>query len=109
MHRTAPLLILLWSGCGGMAVEDFEVDVLDELCQAAADCEATFDAESCYDLLRSIDRSRCDFDADAARDCADGIPEARCIDNGDLGTTTWEVPEACDAVYSCGPISLATE
>ena len=106
--RPHAILALLLAACGGMTVDEFEVEVLAELCEAAAACEQTFDADECYDFVRAEDRSSCDFDPDAARACSQEIPTATCTDNGDLGTSTWQPPESCGQVYDCGPITLET-
>jgi hypothetical protein len=83
----------------------FEVDVLAELCDAAAACEG-FEPNDCYDLLRSDDRTDCTYDAEQAAACADAIPVARCVDESEIGLPVWRVPRACDTVYDCGPITL---
>ncbi|MFT4622883.1 MAG: hypothetical protein ACI8PZ_001539 [Myxococcota bacterium] len=99
---------VLFCACGGMSVDEFEVEVLADLCDAAAQCEQTFEADACYDFVRTVDRSRCDFDPKSASACEREIPIASCTDGGDLGTWAWQVPASCDAVWDCGPISLRT-
>ncbi len=104
--RVAPLisLVLLASACG-YSEKKFEVIAVVDFCDLNADCTQIVDSDTCVDIVRTMDRSKCDYDPKAAKDCAKLLEESSCVDNGDVGTFSLDYPEPCDLVYDgCGPL-----
>lgn len=95
-------LLTLLLACGGFTEERFLVDGYGRWCEQSSACSGTFEPDSCYDLLRSQDRSGCDFDPVAAEQCYDELEAAECYDDPLLDLAVLVVPEACEAAYVCG-------
>lgn len=94
------ILAVVLMACG-FSEERFLVDGYGRWCDQSSACSGTFEAQSCYDLLRSQDRSGCDYDPAAAKQCFDELETAECFDDPLLDLAVLTVPEACDAVYAC--------
>jgi hypothetical protein len=114
--RVAPLIyiVVLASACG-YSEKKFQVETIPEFCSLNANCTEIIDAVACIDSLRTVDRSTCDYDPKAAKECQQLLEEATCEDNGDIGTYSLLYPESCDRVYDgCGvlweePFGVVTE
>ncbi|MEQ1571140.1 MAG: hypothetical protein ABMA64_36255 [Myxococcota bacterium] len=102
--RFGGLLALI--GCG-WSERRFEVDGIDQLCEAAAACAGTYDAATCVDLLRTTDREGCAYDAAAAADCVDGLDGAACETIEPFGVTELALPPACAEVWDCAWLDLS--
>ena len=102
--RYAGLILLV--GCG-WSERRFEAVGIERLCEAASACAGTYDASTCIDLLRSSDRSACDFDPAAARDCGHEADEAACAEVAPFGIWEITVPESCFGAYDCAWIELS--
>jgi hypothetical protein len=101
---TLASLILAASACG-YSEKKFQVNTIPNFCAANADCTGIFDAETCIDTIRTVDRSKCDYDPKSAKECDQFLEEeSTCVDNGDIGTFSLAYPKACDLIYSCGPL-----
>ena len=96
--RILPFLALAACGFGE---KRFEVVGIERICEQASACAGTYDASACVDLLRTTDRSKCDYDPKAARSCADAVEEARCVEVEPFAVSELEVPEDCQAAYDC--------
>lgn len=105
MRQRLLLVTLLGTSACGFSETRFEVKAIPLLCEQAANCVATFQTAACIDDVRAIDRSMCDYDPSAARDCFKELEDAPCVSNGDVGTTSIELPESCAIVYpDCEPL-----
>lgn len=103
MRYAAPFLLV---ACG-WSERRFEVVGIERLCEAASACAGTYDTATCVDRLRSTDRSACDFDPGAARECSAASEEATCAVLEPFGVSELTVPEPCLAVYDCAWIDLS--
>ncbi len=103
MRYAAPFLLV---ACG-WSERRFEVEGIERLCEAASACAGTYAAETCVDRLRTTDRSACDFDPRAARDCGAQIEEAACTEIAPFGISELALPESCTAAYDCPWIELS--
>lgn len=105
MSRIFPLALLI--GCG-WSERKFEVVGVQRLCEAAAACAGTYDPQTCVDRLRSSDRSGCDYDGAAARECAEQVEDAACAQVAPFDLYELAIPEACDRVWDgCDWIDLS--
>jgi hypothetical protein len=100
------LLGCVLGGCGWSETK-FEVRGIEALCERAASCAGTFETAACIDELRATDRTSCDYDSRAARQCAVAAEDAACLTDPIFQTTTIEVPQPCLEVYDCEWIDLA--
>lgn len=95
-------MIVWWLAACGFSEDRFLVKGIERWCEASSECSGTFETQSCIDVMRSQDRSGCDYDAEAAADCYEALETAGCDDDPLLDLAVLVVPEACDAVYVCG-------
>ena len=100
------MIVLLFaiSGCS-MTEERFVVDGFQLWCERSADCTGTFEVDACIDVMRSTDRSSCSFDSAAAQQCTAELEDAKCVDDPLLDLPVLQVPESCDAVWTCGGVT----
>jgi hypothetical protein len=96
--RCAGLLLL--TACG-WSEQRFEAVGIERLCEEAAACAGTYDAQVCIDRLRLADRSSCTFDSDAAGDCVSALDDATCAPYEPFDVEQLVVPESCAAAYDC--------
>lgn len=91
----------------GWSEQRFEVVGIERLCEAASTCAGTYDTPTCVDRLRATDRSACDFDPQAAKDCVAEVEEAACTPIEPFGVSELAVPEACAVAWDCPWIDLS--
>ena len=103
MRYAAPFLLV---ACG-WSERQFEVVGIERLCGAASACAGTYDTDTCVDRLRATDRSGCDYDPAAARDCGAALEGASCAVIEPFGVSELAVPETCLTVYDCAWIDLS--
>ena len=101
-------LVLAAAMCAacGWSEDRFWVDGLPAWCVEAAACEG-FSVEACIDHVRATDRSGCDYDGTAAKECfrATLNGAGQCIDQDDLGTSVFLGPDPCEQIWpDCGPL-----
>lgn len=95
---------LVLTACG-MSEPRFQVDGVDALCAEIAACTDHVEVDACVDEVRSTDRSTCDYDPSAAKDCIAELEGAACIVQVGSGRSSLEIPEVCAEVYpGCGPL-----
>ena len=96
--------VILWVGCG-WSEERLLTEGLDEWCTEATACEGGYTIDACIDHIRTVDRSLCDYDPEAARACIADLPSATCTDLPALDTASFNSPESCDEIWEgCGPL-----
>lgn len=87
-------------GCG-FSEERFLVKAVGRWCELSAQCAGTFDAQACVDVIRSTDRTGCDYDPVAGEQCWTELAEATCVEDDLLDVRYLDVPPACEAAYLC--------
>ncbi|NCG22266.1 MAG: hypothetical protein GWP91_24890 [Rhodobacterales bacterium] len=98
------LVLLVLGGCGWSETK-FNVKGIEAYCEAASECEGGYDAATCIDAIRTVDRSSCDYDPKAANDCYKALDEAVCETNSDLYQERLIAPKACGMVWDgCGTL-----
>lgn len=105
MWRMVPLALLV--GCG-WSEKKFEVVGIQRLCEQASACAGTYEVRACLDHLRGSDRSACDYDGAAAKDCARDLEEAACEQRAPFDLYELAMPESCTLVWDgCDWIDLS--
>lgn len=90
----ASALILGASACG-FSESKYEKRASEASCQWAVDCFELFsDVDACLDADsgEEVDTSSCEYDADKAKECVDGLEALTCDDTAP--------PAACGEVYT---------
>lgn len=94
-------VVLVGLSACGFSEERFLVKGLGRWCDQSAACAGTFEASTCVDVFRTTDRTGCDYDPAAARDCFQELPDAACLEDDVLDVRYLDVPAACERVYAC--------
>jgi hypothetical protein len=98
--------LLALAGCG-WSERRFEVEGIERLCEAAADCAGTYDAATCVDALRTTDRSGCAFDRGAAGDCVAQLDDATCAPVDPFDVRELAIPDPCYQAWDCDWLDLS--
>ena len=99
--RGIPLFLFTLVAACGFDEERFLVNGVDLWCERSAECDGGFEKDACVDVFRTTDRSACTYDAEQGLACFQDLPEAACVEDDLLDIRYLEVPESCEAVYSC--------
>lgn len=92
--------LLAVAGCG-FSEERFLVKGVGRWCDLSAQCAGTFTAEACVDVIRSTDRSGCDYDPVAGEQCFGELAAATCVEDDLLDVRYLDVPASCEATWVC--------
>ncbi len=97
-------LALMGLAACGYSEDKFLVNSVEPWCERPAECAGTFEAATCVDVFRSTDRTGCDYDPEAARECHDALETAACIEDSPFELMILDVPAACESVYVCAGV-----
>lgn len=101
IRSTVQSLALVCLVACGFSEEKFLVDGVGLWCERSAECAGSFDATTCVDVFRSTDRSSCDYDPAAAKECFAALPDAACIEDAPFELMVLDVPASCESAYIC--------
>lgn len=98
--RHAPLAAVLLVGCG-YSEATFQEEYVEVYCAWTVDCQFYDDESACreaYSDFPAADRSDCEYDGRAARDCVNELDALECptVENEPIA-----FPNACNAVWTC--------
>jgi len=106
--RALPVVsMLIFASACGYSEKKFLVNTTFEFCSLNEYCTESVITAACVDAIRSVDRSSCDYNPKAAKECHKALEEneATCEANLDIDTSTLVYPAICDEVWEgCGSL-----